>query len=85
VDTTNEIREFVASRRAKITPEHAGLRTDGGTRHVPALRQEAAALLAGVSVEYYTRLEPGSAEALNLLGSWAATLDQMKPANVTDR
>jgi transcriptional regulator with XRE-family HTH domain len=61
VDARNEIREFLRSRRAKITPEQAGLRTYGGTRRVPGLRREEVALLAGVSVDYYTRLERGNA------------------------
>src|SRR6476646_8742109 len=57
MDTRNEIREFLTSRRAKITPEQAGLRTYGtASRRVPGLRREEVALLAGVSVDYYTRL-----------------------------
>jgi transcriptional regulator with XRE-family HTH domain len=65
VDTRSEIREFLTSRRAKITPEQAGLRTFGGTRRVPGLRREEVALLAGVSVDYYTRLERGSAAGVS--------------------
>src|SRR5213593_2953851 len=62
MDTRSEIREFLTSRRAKITPEQAGLRTFGtGPRRVPGLRREEVALLAGVSVDYYTRLERGNA------------------------
>jgi transcriptional regulator with XRE-family HTH domain len=62
VDTRTEIREFLTSRRARITPEQAGLRTYGtGSRRVPGLRREEVALLAGVSVDYYTRLERGNA------------------------
>src|SRR5205823_3202523 len=61
VDTRSEIREFLTSRRAKITPEQAGLRTYGDNRRVPGLRREEVALLAGVSVDYYTRLERGNA------------------------
>ena len=61
MDTRSEIREFLASRRARITPEQAGLRTYGtGARRVPGLRREEVALLAGVSVDYYTRLERGN-------------------------
>ncbi len=61
MDTRNEIREFLTSRRAKITPEHAGLRTYGTSpRRVQGLRREEVALLAGVSVDYYTRLERGN-------------------------
>jgi transcriptional regulator with XRE-family HTH domain len=60
MDARNEVREFLTSRRAKITPEQAGLRTYGGTRRVPGLRREEVAMLAGVSVDYYTRLERGN-------------------------
>jgi transcriptional regulator with XRE-family HTH domain len=61
MDTRSEIREFLTSRRARITPEQAGLRTYGtGPRRVPGLRREEVALLAGVSVDYYTRLERGN-------------------------
>jgi len=65
VDTKNEIREFLRSRRAKITPEQSGLRTYGSTRRVPGLRREEVALLAGVSVDYYTRLERGNASGVS--------------------
>ncbi|MFF8905237.1 helix-turn-helix transcriptional regulator [Streptomyces olivaceoviridis] len=52
------MRDFLASRRAKITPEQAGLPTSG-RRRVPGLRREEVAVLAGVSTEWYTRLEKG--------------------------
>src|SRR6185503_2111980 len=58
VDTKQEIREFLTSRRARVTPEQAGLPTYGA-RRVPGLRREEVAVLAGVSVPYYTRLERG--------------------------
>jgi transcriptional regulator with XRE-family HTH domain len=58
VDTRSEIREFLISRRARITPEQVGLPTYG-SRRVPGLRREEVAVLAGVSVPYYTRLERG--------------------------
>jgi transcriptional regulator with XRE-family HTH domain len=58
VDLKNEIREFLTSRRAQITPEQAGLHSYG-SRRVPGLRREEVAVLAGVSVPYYTRLERG--------------------------
>jgi transcriptional regulator with XRE-family HTH domain len=60
VDTRSEIREFLTSRRAKITPDQAGLPVYGDNRRVPGLRREEVALLAGVSVDYYTRLERGN-------------------------
>jgi transcriptional regulator with XRE-family HTH domain len=58
VDTKQEIREFLTSRRARITPDQVGLATYG-PRRVPGLRREEVAVLAGVSVPYYTRLERG--------------------------
>jgi transcriptional regulator with XRE-family HTH domain len=60
VDTRSEIREFLTSRRAKVKPEQAGLSWYGENRRVPGLRREEVALLAGVSVDYYTRLERGN-------------------------
>jgi transcriptional regulator with XRE-family HTH domain len=60
MNNRNEIREFLASRRAKLTPEQAGLPDLGGTRRVPGLRRGEVAMLAGMSVEYYTRVERGS-------------------------
>jgi transcriptional regulator with XRE-family HTH domain len=57
----NEIRDFLITRRARITPEQAGLPAYGGNRRVPGLRREEVAMLAGVSVDYYTRLERGNA------------------------
>jgi transcriptional regulator with XRE-family HTH domain len=60
VDTRGEIREFLTSRRAKVTPDQAGLSWYGENRRVPGLRREEVALLAGVSVDYYTRLERGN-------------------------
>jgi transcriptional regulator with XRE-family HTH domain len=59
VETKEEIREFLTSRRARVTPERAGLPTYG-SRRVPGLRREEVAALAGVSIQYYTRLERGA-------------------------
>jgi transcriptional regulator with XRE-family HTH domain len=59
VDSRNEIREFLATRRARITPQQAGLATYG-RRRVPGLRREEVAMLAGVSTDYYARLERGN-------------------------
>jgi transcriptional regulator with XRE-family HTH domain len=61
MDARTEIREFLTSRRAKITPDQVGLPVYGENRRVPGLRREEVALLAGVSVDYYTRLERGNA------------------------
>jgi hypothetical protein len=66
MDTKNELREFLTSRRGRITPEQARLRTYGTSpRRVPGLRREEVALLAGVSVDYYTRLERGNAAGVS--------------------
>jgi transcriptional regulator with XRE-family HTH domain len=54
-----DLREFLRSRRARITPAEAGLRPQPGPRRVPGLRREEVAQLAGVSVDYYVRLERG--------------------------
>src|SRR5690242_14693574 len=56
----DDIREFLTTRRAKITPEQARLPVYGANRRVTGLRREEVALLAGISVEYYTRLERGT-------------------------
>ncbi|WP_410611142.1 helix-turn-helix transcriptional regulator [Amycolatopsis sp. lyj-109] len=55
----DKVREFLISRRAHLTPEQAGLPDSGGERRVPGLRREEVAVLAGVSVDYYTQLERG--------------------------
>lgn len=54
-----DIRDFLRTRRARITPERAGLPAQLGVRRVPGLRREEVALLAGVSAEYYERIERG--------------------------
>lgn len=59
VDNRDEVREFLTSRRAKITPEQAGL-PSGSRRRVPGLRRSEVAALADMSVEYYAKLERGS-------------------------
>jgi transcriptional regulator with XRE-family HTH domain len=60
VDHKTEVREFLRTRRAKLTPEQAGLPAYGGNRRVPGLRREEVAMLSGMSVDYYTRLERGN-------------------------
>jgi transcriptional regulator with XRE-family HTH domain len=87
VDTRTEIREFLTSRRAKITPEQARLPVYGG-RRVPGLRREEVAVLAGVSVPYYTRLERGdlrgaSESVLEALAR-ALQLDEAERAHLFD-
>ena len=60
MDASNDIREFLISRRGRITPEQAGLPAYGSNRRVKGLRREEVALLAGISAEYYVRLERGN-------------------------
>ncbi|KJL42575.1 MULTISPECIES: helix-turn-helix transcriptional regulator [Microbacterium] len=59
MSTPDEIRSFLTSRRARITPERAGVPVFGGARRVPGLRREEVAHLAGVSTDYYAKLERG--------------------------
>ncbi|BBY47296.1 transcriptional regulator [Mycolicibacterium arabiense] len=75
LDLRTEIREFLRSRRARIAPETAGLPAYGGRRRVEGLRREEVALLAGVSVEYYVRIERG-----NLAGTSQGVLDALATA-----
>lgn len=75
MDTRAEVREFLATRRARLTPQQAGLPTYGETRRVKGLRREEVALLAGVSVDYYVRLERG-----NLAGASETVLDAIARA-----
>jgi transcriptional regulator with XRE-family HTH domain len=65
MDPRNEIREFLVSRRARITPEQAGLPAYGSNRRVKGLRREEVALLAGISAEYYVRLERGNVRGVS--------------------
>jgi transcriptional regulator with XRE-family HTH domain len=87
VDTRTEIREFLTSRRAKITPEQTGL-PSYGPRRVPGLRREEVAVLAGVSVPYYARLERGDTSGVsdNVLDalSRALQLDEAERAHLFD-
>src|SRR5437762_13681330 len=74
MDTRNEIREFLTSRRAKLRAADVGL-PDYGPRRVPGLRREEVAVLAGVSLPYYTRLERG-----DLAGASDSVLDALARA-----
>ncbi|MFD6453125.1 helix-turn-helix transcriptional regulator [Nocardia sp. NPDC060220] len=60
MNNQSEVREFLRTRRARITPARAGLPTSTGHRRVPGLRREEVALLAGISVDYYARMERGN-------------------------
>ncbi|SHN13862.1 helix-turn-helix transcriptional regulator [Cryptosporangium aurantiacum] len=75
IDHRAEIREFLSSRRARLTPEQAGLPAYGGHRRVKGLRREEVALLAGVSIDYYVRMERG-----NLAGASESVLDAIARA-----
>jgi len=87
VETKKEIREFLTSRRGRITPEQAGL-ISYGSRRVPGLRREEVAVLAGVSVPYYTRLERGDMSGVsgNVLEALARALqlDDAERAHLFD-
>ena len=74
MDSKSEIREFLATRRARITPQQVGLATYG-RRRVPGLRREEVAVLAGVSSDYYAQLERG-----NLTGVSDSVLDAIARA-----
>ncbi|MFE7224570.1 helix-turn-helix domain-containing protein [Nocardioides sp. NPDC057577] len=87
MDNREEVREFLTTRRAKVSPQAAGL-PPGPNRRVPGLRRSEVALLAGVSVEYYARLERGalggaSASVLDAI-SGALQLDDTERAHLLD-
>ena len=86
--TEDEIREFLTTRRARLAPDQAGLPVYGRQRRVSGLRREEVALLAGISVEYYTRLERGNArgvsdEVLDAVCN-ALQLDEAERAHMRD-
>ena len=74
MDNRAEVREFLMSRRAKVTPKEAGL-IAGLNRRVPGLRRSEVATLAGVSVEYYSKLERGA-----IAGASSSVLDALARA-----
>ncbi|HWG27052.1 helix-turn-helix transcriptional regulator [Actinospica sp.] len=65
MDARTEFHDFLTSRRSRLTPEQAGLPVYGGNRRVPGLRREEVSLLAGMSVDYYVRLERGNAKGVS--------------------
>lgn len=88
MDNRSEIREFLSSRRARITPQQAGLIAYGHNRRVPGLRREEVAMLAGVSIDYYTQLERGklsgvSGTVLDAVAS-ALQLDEAERSHLLD-
>ena len=87
MDNRAEVREFLTTRRARVTPEAAGI-TAGGNRRVAGLRRSEVASLAGVSVEYYSKLERGtiagaSASVLDAVAR-ALQLDETETAHLLD-
>jgi transcriptional regulator with XRE-family HTH domain len=72
----SELAEFLSARRARLSPQDAGLQGQGPRRRVPGLRREELARLAGVSVDYYTRLEQGRSRSAStdVLDALAAAL-----------
>jgi transcriptional regulator with XRE-family HTH domain len=74
VDNRQEVREFLTTRRARITPDQAGLPATG-SRRVPGLRRSEVATIAGLSVEYYARLERGQ-----IAGASTGVLDALARA-----
>ena len=87
MDNRQEVREFLTTRRARITPDQAGLPSTGA-RRVPGLRRSEVAALAGLSVEYYARLERGqvagaSSGVLEALAR-ALQLDETERAHLFD-
>ncbi|GHE84438.1 transcriptional regulator [Streptomyces longispororuber] len=84
-DTQRALGDFLRARRGRVTPEHAGI-TGGRRRRVRGLRREELAQLAGISVDYYVRLEQGratrpSAEVLDALAR-ALGLDAAERAHL---
>jgi len=87
-DNRAEIRDFLATRRARLTPEQVGLPAGGGRRRVAGLRREEVAVLAGVSTDWYARLEKGhisgvSEDVLNAVAR-ALQLDEAEHAYLFD-
>jgi transcriptional regulator with XRE-family HTH domain len=75
MDNRDEVRDFLTSRRDRLTPGQAGIPLYGGRRRVKGLRREEVAMLAGMSTDYYTRLERG-----NLSGVSGSVLDALARA-----
>ncbi|QIK67528.1 helix-turn-helix transcriptional regulator [Nocardioides sp. HDW12B] len=87
MDNRAEVQEFLTTRRARLTPDQVGLPTYG-TRRVPGLRRSEVAAVAGLSVEYYARLERGqiggaSSGVLDALAR-ALQLDETESAHLFD-
>ena len=76
MDNRDEVRDFLTSRRDRLTPGQAGVPLYGGRRRVKGLRREEVAMLAGMSTDYYTRLERGNLSGVSapVLGALAQAL-----------
>ncbi len=88
MDNRHEISEFLTSRRARVRPQDTGLPANDDRRRVPGLKREEVALLAGVSVDYYARLERGqlggvSASVLDAIAE-ALKLDEAERQHLND-
>jgi transcriptional regulator with XRE-family HTH domain len=75
MDNRDEVRDFLTTRRDRLSPEQAGVPFYGGKRRVNGLRREEVAMLAGMSTDYYTRLERG-----NLTGVSQSVLEALARA-----
>jgi transcriptional regulator with XRE-family HTH domain len=75
MDNSSEVRDFLTTRRERLTPDRAGIPLYGGRRRVKGLRREEVAMLAGMSTDYYTRLERG-----NLAGVSQSVLEALARA-----
>lgn len=77
---------FLRARRDRITPAQAGIQAFPGPRRVPGLRREELAVLAGLSTDYYSRLEQGRQEHVsdNILDALARALrlDEIERAHL---
>src|SRR5689334_12776141 len=87
-DIRAQVRDFLVTRRNRLGPEAAGLPIYGGDRRVPGLRREEVALLSGLSVDYYVRLErgnlSGASESVLEAIAGALQLDEAERAHLYD-
>ncbi|WP_448760209.1 helix-turn-helix domain-containing protein [Actinomyces oricola] len=81
MDNRKDVHDFLASRRARLTPAEAGLPAYGSNRRVPGLRREEVAMLAGVSIDYYAKLERGDLRGVSssVLSALARALQLDEP------
>ncbi|OBB20733.1 transcriptional regulator [Mycolicibacterium setense] len=88
MDDKAEVRDFLVTRRARISPDETGLPAYGSNRRVAGLRREEVAMLAGLSVDYYTKLErgnlAGASESVLANVSRALQLDEAETEHLFD-